>query len=402
MAMRQLWHWLWAVLLCTMLLILNLRAYTPVSQTQTTLAQLRFLHNALEHGSAEAAQNIFPEGYFFSWVLYGLGNAQLAAQLPTSHPERLWLLKNAQTALQKLESADGKKIFPQELEPPHGAFYNGWVLYLKGQLLRAIGIKNGAPKLLQSFQTGCARFAKALEQSRTPFLQSYTELSWAADNSIAIAALGIHDSLFAPKFKQAIADWVNVAKQRLEPDLGTLPHRNHPETGKSLERTRGSSLAMMILALGHAAPEFAAEQYQKLRQYFYATNLGIPGVLEYPKGSFGTGDVDSGPIVLGYSGPAVIVGMGAAISMNDMAAANAFNGFVEMGGFAFQGFGERRYLFGTLPIGDAFLVWVRTMTPLVKLQWQPVFPVVWAWGLHLVSLLLLGLVVWRIVKPSSR
>jgi hypothetical protein len=73
-----------------------------------------------------------------------------------------------------------------------------------------------------------------------------------------------------------------------------------------------------------------------------------------------------------------------------------------MGGFALQGFGERRYLFGTLPIGDAFLVWVRTLSPLVKLQWQPVFPVVWAWGLHLLSLLLLGLVVWRVVKPSSR
>jgi hypothetical protein len=335
-------------------------------------------------------------------VLYGLGNAQLATQPPDNHPERTWLLENAQTALQKLESENSKKIFPKELEPPHGAFYNGWVLYLQGQMLRAIGVQNAPLSLLESFQTGCQRFALALENSRTPFLQSYTNLAWAADNSIAIGALGIHDALLTPKFQQTIANWVGAAKQLLEPDLGTLPHSNDHQTGKSLERTRGSSLAMMILALGHAAPEFAVEQYQKLRQHFFATNLGIPGILEYPKGSSGNGDVDSGPIVLGYSGPAVIVGMGAAISMNDLTTANALNGFVETGGFALEAFGERRYLFGALPIGDAFLVWVRTMTPLVKLEWQPMFPVVWAWGLHLISLLLLGLIVWSIVKPSSR
>lgn len=94
---------LWALLLLLVLAVWNLRAYTPVGNLQTALKQLHFLRDKLQNGSAEAAQQIFPEGYLFSWVLYGLGNTQLAAQIP-NHPKCTWLLKNAQTAIAKLES----------------------------------------------------------------------------------------------------------------------------------------------------------------------------------------------------------------------------------------------------------------------------------------------------------
>jgi hypothetical protein len=65
--MRQLW--LWAALLCAILLIWNLRAYAPALQPQTTFAQLRFLHKTLENGSAEAAQTSFKKAIFFTGVV---------------------------------------------------------------------------------------------------------------------------------------------------------------------------------------------------------------------------------------------------------------------------------------------------------------------------------------------
>lgn len=130
--------------------------------------------------------------------------------------------------------------------------------------------------------------------------------------------------------------------------------------------------------------------------------MGIPGVLEYPKNESGSGDVDFAPIVFGYSGPSVIVGMGAAISMNDLVAARALNGFVETGGFATAFLGKRAYLFGGLPISDAFLVWVRTLTPQVTLEWQPIFTPFWVWGLHLFSLLLVARIVWGVARDKPK
>jgi hypothetical protein len=112
--------------------------------------------------------------------------------------------------------------------------------------------------------------------------------------------------------------------------------------------------------------------------------------------------VDSGPVILGFSGPSVIVGMGAAIAMNDIALARALHGFVETGGFAVSFFGYRAYLFGALPIGDAFLVWIRTLTPQVVQTWKPLIPNFWAWGLHLFSLLLLARVAWGVARLPSR
>jgi hypothetical protein len=400
--MQRIFLWLWTAFLCIVLLIWNLRAYAPVKNSETSLAQLRFISAKLKTGTAEEMQRIFPEGFFFSWALYGLANAQLAAQLEDTHPERPWLLENALEAMAKLESEAGSKIFPKELKPPHGAFYNGWLLYLQGQIIRAIGVSKTNRALLERYERGCQALALALEQSQTPFLQSYTHLAWAADNAIAIGALGIHDQILKPSFKNTIQNWVQKVKPLLEPPLYTLAHRSDYLGGKTEETTRGSSLAMIILALAYADPDFAKIQYQALREHFFATPIGIPAILEYPRGSSGSGDVDSGPIILGFSGPSIIVGMGAAITMNDLQTARVLNGFVETGGLATHFFGQRAYLLGALPIGDAFLVWVRTMTPQIKLEWQAILPSFWAWGLHLISLLFLARIGFGLRKNTRK
>jgi hypothetical protein len=399
--MRRVLLWVWAAFLIGVVLVWNLRAYMPVDRTETSLAQLRFLSQKLEAGSALDAQRVFPEGVFFSWVLYGLASAQLATQLPDGHAEIPTLRNNALVALRQLDSVNGRSGFPQDLEPPLGAFYNAWVLYLQGMTIKAQGLDRTSPVMLEEFRTGCDRFARALEKNPTPFLASYAGQSWAVDTSIGIAALGVHDKLFAPRYKSAVQSWVARAKKLLDPNLGTLPHQSEFLTGSQIEGSRGGSLAMMILALAQADPAFAQSQYAAFRQHFLAVSYSLPGVLEYPQGQSGRTDVDSGPIVLGFSGPAVIVGMGAAITMNDLQTARALNGFVETGGFAFSAFGQRRYLFGALPIGDSFLVWARTMQPLVTTTYAPVLPSFWAWALHLVSLLFVMRVVFG-VRSATR
>jgi hypothetical protein len=111
------------------------------------------------------------------------------------------------------------------------------------------------------------------------------------------------------------------------------------------------------------------------------------GVREYPKGVGGKGDVDSGPLILGLGLSASVVTMGAARVQHDpLADRLAREG--DLLGLPLSGLTTKRYLFGTLPIGDAFLAWSASARPLVaddqpKLTgdsywWRlPWLPIIW-------------------------
>ena len=64
----------------------NARLYTqPPPHTQTAPEiepQLRFLRQSLEDGSAYEMQALFPEGYFFSYALYGLSWVNIGLNAP--------------------------------------------------------------------------------------------------------------------------------------------------------------------------------------------------------------------------------------------------------------------------------------------------------------------------------
>ncbi len=127
---------------------------------------------------------------------------------------------------------------------------------------------------------------------------------------------------------------------------------------------RGGSLALMSRVLAEAAPDFAQELYAVLKGQFVAYTWGVPGVREYPHGTSGPGDVDSGPLFLGFSGSAIVVGAGAARIHGDESLARALLETVEVSGLPIEWRGSRCYLFGTVPVGDAFIAWARSTAPL--------------------------------------
>src|SRR5687768_3960925 len=79
------------------LLLLNVRLHRP-GGPGTVQAQLRHLEGALGEGGAEEMQTLFPEGYVFTWSLYGLASAQVARQLPPQDPRRPHLLAETRRA----------------------------------------------------------------------------------------------------------------------------------------------------------------------------------------------------------------------------------------------------------------------------------------------------------------
>lgn len=387
------------------LLLLNVRLHRP-GGPGTVQAQLRYLEGALEYGAADDMQRLFPEGYVFTWALYGLASARLAGDLDAGDTRRAHLLAETRRALAAIHSEDGRRVFVREMDPPYGVFHASWALYLRAEYVRAAGPGKLPPAEIRELTRECDRFARALAGYGSPFLESYPEQVWPADTAPGIAALGIHDAVVAPRYGEVIRRWVAEARARQHPELGALSHAAEPGSGRPAGGVRGESLALMSRLLVDADPRFAREQYAALRARFLDDVLGVPGFLEYPRGVVGKEDMDTGPLVFGFSGPAVVVGAAAARVHGDRSVANALLGWVEVIGMPRQFGRERVYAGGKLPIGDAFIAWARTAPAAGPAQrtWKPLSPS-WYLPFHAFSAVIAGLLVWwglRVARPRRR
>lgn len=221
------------------------------------------------------------------------------------------------------------------------------------------------------------------------------------DSVVGIAALRLHDSLFPAQYTAVIERWLGNARARLDPETGLLPHRAHPLSGAPLEGARGTSQSIIARFLLEIDPQWGREQYARFRALFFRPFLGVPGVLEYPAGKSGAGDIDSGPLVFGFSASATVVGMGAAQTHGDVEVADALFQATEAVGLPFSTFQTRRYLFGALPIGDAFVVWSKTARPWLTPWQESHLPHLvngwWKLPFHLVTLFLL-LPAWKMLR----
>jgi hypothetical protein len=387
--------------------LLNVRLYAPPATAYGTdavgpdvLPQLRFLRQALDAGAGEQMQAFFPEGFFFSHVLYGLAWADVGLRAPSGAPLRVAALAEARWALAQLDTPAGRAVFSPALDPPYGVFYVGWSSRLRGDVLRLQPADRRDPAEVARFTADCAALGRAFAAAASPFLPAYPGQAWPVDSTVAVAALRLHDTVLPPRYAATIRAWLAAAQERLDPATGLLPHRADLRTGQPLEGARGSSLSIMMRFLPEIDPAWGAAQYAAFRRQFVTTIAGLPGVREYPLGTEGQGDVDSGPLLAGVSLSASAVTLGAALAQGDRALADPLLHTGEVLGLPLSWGETKRYALGQVPVGDAFLVWAKTARPVGAAPPVPLPPVVPGWwrlpwhALALAILLLLWLPAW--------
>lgn len=359
-----------AATLTLAVLLPNLRLYLPRATDYgpdrvggDVVPQLRFVGAALRDGAGARMQEFFPEGCFFSHALYGLAWVEVGLRQPAATPSRAEALREARWALARLDSPAGRSAFAPALAPPYGVFYAGWSGWLRGGVLLLQDAADRDPAEVARFAADCAALAAAFDRGPTPFLTAYPGQAWPVDSVVAVAALRLHDALLPARFAPTIARWLAAARERLDPATGLLPHRVEPGTGRPLEGARGSSQSIIARFLVEIDPDWGREQYALFRRQFVTTLGGIPGVREYPTGVTGRGDVDSGPLLFGLSASATTVALGAALVHGDRALADPLLHTGEAAGLPLSWRGTKRYAFGQLPVGDAFLVWAKTARP---------------------------------------
>jgi hypothetical protein len=327
--------------------------------------------------------------------------------------DRTEALREARWALAKLDGPQGTEPFSAELTPRYGVFHAGWTNWLRGGIVRlAAGpgtardasdrdapardapardpaarnpaARNpagdggtagpgtadpadlGDPAEVERFERDSRALAAAFDAAASPFLPAYPGQSWPVDSTVAIASLRLHDAVLAPAFGGTVARWLAAARERLDPATGLLPHESDPVSGAPRQGARASSQSVIQRFLVEVDPGFAREQYARFRALFVVRPLGLgPALREYPQGTDGPGDVDSGPLPLGVSLSATVVTIGAARVQGDASLASALAEFGEVAGVPVTTPWTKRYALGLLPVGDAFLVWAHTAEPWV-------------------------------------
>ena len=106
------------------------------------LNQLNHLEKAIKKDEVDfKMQNLFPEGYFFTNVLYGLAWADLIETVDKENPVFQRGILEIEYSIAKLNSEEGKAIFSPKSPLPYGTFYNGWLTYLVGNYIETVGEK---------------------------------------------------------------------------------------------------------------------------------------------------------------------------------------------------------------------------------------------------------------------
>jgi hypothetical protein len=359
------------------------------------LNQLNHLEKGIKKDEVDfKMQNFFPEGYFFTNVLYGLAWADLIESVDKKNPIFQRGVLEIEYSIAKLNSVEGKAIFSPKSPLPYGAFYNGWLTYLVGNYIEAVGEKNATPQLLSYFKTQCADISQAISKTNLPYLESYQGQAWPADNVLCLASLSLHDKVLPPQYKAVISTWIKRIKLFLDKETGMIPHCFSLYDSVGMQGVRGSSQSLMHCFLPDIDSAFAQEQFALYRQNFIQNKIGLPAVREYAINTEGLGDVDSGPIIWDVGTAASVVAIKAMAENHEYALYIPIRNTIEAFGFPINMFESKFYLGNQLPVADAFIAWCNAKNcgyESIKIGW-------WRWQFQLISLLIVVPFCWWIYR----
>ncbi|MEZ4910047.1 MAG: hypothetical protein R2774_04200 [Saprospiraceae bacterium] len=171
-------------------------------------------------------------------------------------------------------------------------------------------------------------------QSKFLNLESYPQNIWIPDNIVALASLHLHSKITGSEYGTVTNDWVLYAKSNLlDKESGLLVSKINSYTGKMEEGTRGSMLGWSILFMNRFDSLFARQQYEIFKSKF-TTNVGIFRLCQERYKTYTSdiyGDIDSGPILFGYSIPSITFCFGNALAFKDLVNAKRLKRVINLG-----------------------------------------------------------------------
>lgn len=200
-------------------------------------------------------------------------------------------------------------------------------------------------------------------------LESYSELIWIPDNTTALASLKIHSLNSGISYDNLFEDWVKYAKINwIEHHTGLLCSMVNKDNGMQLEEARGSMIDWSIIFINYFDKKFAKELYDHYKNKFSTHLIFISCFKErYNNNETTEGDLDSGPIFLGYSIPANAFAFGDAVALKDYRNAKRLHRLIKLGSKSVIKSNELHYEtrfvnMSISPLAESLILYLETMT----------------------------------------
>lgn len=311
------------------------------------------------------------EWLFGSHMMAGLGLGQIARARPE---RRAALLPAIQRCVERMISAK-LRAFDREawgndplqtLEVDRGADHVAYLGYLNLLLGLERELAPRGPHAALHDRVSRS-LASRLRRAPIGLLQSYPGEVYPVDNCAAAASIGLHARVTGAGGREAarlLTRWERRLRERyLQRGTGLLIQRVHAQRGSSLDAPRGSGTALCAYFASFALPGLSRDLHRAVKRHLAGGLLGFGMIREYPAGHGGAGDIDSGPVILGYGVSATGFALGPARIHDD---AELFRGLLStavlFGAPLDRGDDGLEFVSGG-PLGNAILLAMLTARP---------------------------------------
>lgn len=222
----------------------------------------------------------------------------------------------------------------------------------------------GSDKYDGLYSSLCETMDRRITQSPALNLPTYPgEPIYIPDMLVAIVALKQYSQQHDGKYDSTVNSWLAKAHEQWLDDRTGLLVSFLDEDGTKMVNApvRGSYSALNCYYLTQIDKDFAREQYECLKKYFWHSGV-LPGFREYCDSSpVVTFDVDSGFIVMGLSPSGTAFGIGSATFFNDTYVRKGILRTSETFGNSVLLNGRRHYVLADAAlVGEAIMLAMRT------------------------------------------
>lgn len=216
-------------------------------------------------------------------------------------------------------------------------------------------------KLLSSL---CCTMNRRILNSKGLNLPTYPgESIYIPDMLVSIVALNQYANLNKGKYRSTVNKWVNMAQEEWLDNKTGLLVSFLQEDGAQYEDVpiRGSYSALNCYYLTYIDTQFAKQQYEALKSYFWKDGL-IPGLKEYHDRACYLGlDIDAGPILFELSPSGTAFMTGSATYFNDSVVRADILRTAEIAGHTIRNNGKQHYLLANIAlVGESVMLAMRT------------------------------------------
>lgn len=235
------------------------------------------------------------EWYMATYVFAGMGFGQTAIEHPARRVRNCQLMERCIEGILSDEArAYDKNAWEEDPltgidGPKHHAAYLGYFNLLLS-LHRLLHERSKYDALNDRIT---AKLLRDIKKSPSMLLYTYPGQIYDVDNCVAIASIALHDRATGSSNREIIDRWIAKCRSDfIDPSTGLLYQTDGPPG-------RGSGTAFGLYCLSFADMNLSKSLYDALKTNLKGSFAGFGAVREFPGGR-GAGDIDSGPVLLGY------------------------------------------------------------------------------------------------------